>query len=194
MKPPNGMPQAPPGYEMVPVSTIYLEMRGNTMPELPQPPDGCVIRRWRRPPLKGYRQLYSAVGGKWGWSGRLILSDRELAKTITGRGLEIFRLHYGDKTAGFVELDRGDALQTEIVYMGLAPEFIGRGLGRYLLDWAVHHAWRSGPQRVWLHTCAYDHPGALAVYLKAGFSVFDEKTEIQPYPDDFLEKRKSAAG
>ena len=192
MKPRNASPQPPPGYRMVPVRTIYLEMRRNPVPETPSPPPGCAIRRWRRPPVEPYRRLFNAVGGKWGWSGRLLLDDGELAATLASRGLEIYRLRCGGKTAGFAELDRGDPLQTEIVYMGLAPEFIGRGLGRFLLDWAVQRAWSSGPRRVWLHTCAYDHPGALAVYLRAGFSVYNEKTEMQPYREDFLCNRMPA--
>lgn len=179
---------------MVPVRTVYLEMKRDPLTRQPAPPSGCTIRRWRRPPLKGYRRLFSAVGGKWGWSGRLILGDAELLKMIHAETTEIFLLKWKAETAGFIELERRDPGQTEIAYFGLTPEFIGRGLGKYLLGWAVHRAWRSGPERIWLHTCAYDHPAALAAYLKAGFRAYDEKIEMQPYPEDFLQKLKPAGG
>jgi GNAT superfamily N-acetyltransferase len=182
----------PPGYKIVPVRTIYLEMRSNPVPKRPAPPYGCAIRRWRRPPLKGYRRLFSAVGGKWGWSGRLIMGDAELQETIQAETTAIFLLKWNAETAGFVELDRRVPGQTEIAYLGLLPEFIGRGMGKYLLDWAMHRAWRSSPERIWLHTCAYDHSDALAVYLKAGFKIVEEKVEMQPYPEDFLQRPKPA--
>jgi len=184
----------PPGYKLVPARTVYLEMRRNPVPEAPPSPPGCVIRRWRRPSLKGYRRLFSAVGGKWGWSGRLIMDDDELTRTIRAETNEIFQPKWNSEPAGFSELDRSDPARTEITYLGLVPRFIGRGLGKYLLDWTIHRAWEGRPQRVWLHTCQYDHPGALAVYLKAGFAVFDEKVEMQPYPEDFLKKRSPGDG
>src|SRR5262245_65864423 len=48
------------------------------------------------------------------------------------------------------------------------PEFIGQGLGKYFLRWAIDKAWSYGPRRFWLHTDTKDHPGALPNYLKAG--------------------------
>jgi GNAT superfamily N-acetyltransferase len=187
MKKTSNIP-APPGYTLVPVRTTYLEMLSNLLPEPPAPPSGCAVERWDRPDVSEYRSLFSAVGDKWGWTGRLILEDKELARIITDRGVEIHRLRCATRVAGFVELDRRASAQTEIAYFGLLPEFIGRGLGGFLLNWAIHRAWDGRPQRVWLHTCEYDHPSALAVYLKAGFRVCAKKTELQPYAEDFLRK------
>jgi hypothetical protein len=56
----------------------------------------------------------------------------------------------------------------ELVRFGLMPEFIGQGLGRYFLQWAIDKAWGYRPRRFWLHTCTLDHPAALPNYLKAG--------------------------
>lgn len=179
---------------MIPVRTFYLEMKEDALIKRPAPPSGCVIRRWRRPSVKDYRELFSAVGGEWGWSGRLIMNDARLQETIRAETTEIFLLQRNRETAGFIELDRRDPGQTEIAYFGLLPEFIGRGLGKFLLHWAIHRAWRPQTFRVWLHTCEYDHPGALAVYLKAGFKAYDEKIEMQPYPEDFLNKPKPVGG
>ena len=50
------------------------------------------------------------------------------------------------------------------------PEAIGRGLGTYLLQTAVHMAWdRPGVERVTVNTNSLDHPRALPLYQKAGF-------------------------
>ena len=60
----------------------------------------------------------------------------------------------------------------EIAIFGLAPQFIGRGLGGALLTHALEEAWGSRPQRVWLHTCTLDHPAALPNYLARGLTIF----------------------
>ncbi len=60
----------------------------------------------------------------------------------------------------------------EIAYFGLAPDAIGRGLGKHLLSCAVRDAWALGPTRVWLHTSTLDHPHARSNYEKRGFVVY----------------------
>ncbi len=77
----------------------------------------------------------------------------------------------GNWVAGDRFFDR----EVEIAYFGLIPEYIGRGLGPALLDWALERAWSRRPRRVWLHTCSLDHPKALAVYRQAGFEEFDRQ-------------------
>ncbi len=188
----------PPGCTPVPVRTTYLEMLRNEVPEEPVAPAGCAAARWDRPPLDEYRALFLAVGGEWGWTGRLLLSDEELRALLDDPAIAIYRLSCDGRVAGFAEMERQADGEVEIVYLGLSPEFIGRGLGSFLLRWAIHRAWRSedpnaGPtRRVWLHTCEYDHPGALDVYRKAGFRVYKAQVELQPYPDPFLARVRSA--
>ena len=59
------------------------------------------------------------------------------------------------------------------------PEFIGQGLGKYLLDWTIDRAWSYGPQRLWLHTCTLDHPNALPNYVGRGFVPYEtEEYEV----------------
>ena len=52
------------------------------------------------------------------------------------------------------------------------PAFIGRGFGGSVLAAGVEQAWQwPGARRVWVHTCNFDHPNALANYRARGFSV-----------------------
>jgi GNAT superfamily N-acetyltransferase len=67
----------------------------------------------------------------------------------------------------------------EIVQFGLMREFIGQGLGKYFLQWAIDRAWAGNPERLWLHTCTLDHPAALPNYLKAGFTVFKQEQKVR---------------
>jgi GNAT superfamily N-acetyltransferase len=63
------------------------------------------------------------------------------------------------------------------------PRFIGRGLGGWLLTAAIERAWQMGAARVWVHTCSFDHPGALANYQARGMKLFKEVTEEEELPE-----------
>lgn len=178
----------PPGYRLVQVKTTYLEMKERPAGEPLPPPPACEVTRWERPAVAEYKKLFAAVGGEWGWSGRLLLADDELREVLARETNEVYLLHSSCRIAGFAELDRATR-QVEIAYFGLLPGFTGRGLGKYLLDWAVRRAWEGKTERLRLHTCAFDHPRALAVYLKAGFAACGETMEWQPYPGEFLRRR-----
>jgi GNAT superfamily N-acetyltransferase len=81
--------------------------------------------------------------------------------------------------AGYFELHRqGD--EVEILYFGLAPQFIGKGLGGFLLSEAIAKAWQwQGANRVWVHTCTLDHPHALKNYQARGFRIYKEEVEAE---------------
>ena len=180
----------PAGYRLVPVRTTYLEMKERPAGgPLPAPP-GCEVRRWRSAGTEEYRRLFRAVGGEWGWSGRLLLAEDELKAVLARKTNEIHLLYSSCRVAGFAELDRGANAGVEIAYFGLLPGFTGRGLGKFFLDWTVRKAWQGGSRLVWLHTCELDHPRALAGCLRAGFSVSAETTERQPYSEEFLLRRR----
>jgi GNAT superfamily N-acetyltransferase len=182
----------PPGYRIVPARTTYLEMLRNEAPEPLSVPAGFRVERWQRPPLDEYRTLFSAVGADWGWTGRLLLSDAELDTLLGDPAVEVYRLIGDSGVAGFAELERRPDGDVEIVYFGLTPEHIGRGLGGALMSWAIRRAW-EGPaaggvptRRVWLHTCDFDSDTAIGFYRHFGFVVYDERVQMEPYPEDFL--------
>jgi GNAT superfamily N-acetyltransferase len=184
----------PPGYTVVPVRTTYLEMRIRPQSEPVAVPPGCAVERWENPGTAEYLELFTAVGGPWGWSGRRIMTEEECRAVIQATTTEIHRLRCAGPVAGFVELDRSVPDQAEIAYFGLLPGFIGKGLGKFLLDWAIRRGWLGKTERVWLHTCQFDHAGALAVYRRAGFSPYAERIEMQPYADEFLGRHRPTGG
>jgi GNAT superfamily N-acetyltransferase len=180
------MNSLPPGYRLIPVQTTYLDMKSKPQTAPVAVPEGCRVEPWPKPEAEEYKKIFAAVGEAWGWSGRLVIKEKELLKIIRAKTTEIYRLRCDGQTAGFVELDRSIPGRAEIVYFGLVPAFIGRGLGKFFLDWAIRKAWEGKTERVWLHTCQHDHPGALAVYRKAGFSVVNERIEAHPYSEAFI--------
>jgi GNAT superfamily N-acetyltransferase len=123
-----------------------------------------------------YRFLYDAVGKQFRWLSRRKMSDEELAAILDDPRNELHVLHVDGTPAGFAELDRRRADEIELTQFGLMSDFIGQGLGKWFLQWAVDKAWSYGPKRFWLHTCTFDHPAALPNYTKAGFVLYKQET------------------
>ncbi len=121
------------------------------------------------------RFLYSLVGSRWAWLDKLSWSDGEWIDYVESESLKTYVAYYDGSPAGYFEL-RHDALNdVEITYFGLAPKFIGRGLGGYLLTVALEQAWALSPHRVWVHTCSRDHASALPNYQARGFKIYQEE-------------------
>ena len=157
------------------VITTYLEMFEKPVLPTPKEPVHTLIMRAENPTVPFYRFLYNTVGGNWQWIDRKKLTDDELKRIIQNEKVEVYVLHIKGVPAGYVELDFRQEKDVEVSYFGLMPEFIGHGLGRFLLLWAIHTVWKRSPKRLWVHTCSLDHPGALVLYQKCGFKIY--KTE-----------------
>jgi GNAT superfamily N-acetyltransferase len=130
------------------------------------------------PTLSYYRYLYNHVGGPWLWYERRLMSDAELKPLIENIKISIFVLYSAGVPAGFAELDARDAKAIELCNFGLIPEYTGRGLGRFFLDWLVDQAWDMEPERLFVSTSTLDHPKAVNVYQQAGFEPYAQETRV----------------
>ena len=65
--------------------------------------------------------------------------------------------------AGYFELNKHKK-EVEIAYFGLLPQFIGKRLGGGFLSTAIIKSWDLKINRIWVHTCNYDHPNALMIH------------------------------
>jgi GNAT superfamily N-acetyltransferase len=158
------------------VTITHLEMRARPRRHSHNLQRTVALLRAVQPPLHFYRYLYETVGAPWLWYERRVMDDDELATIVHDPGVEVFVLYADGCPAGYAELDARRMPDVEIAYCGLVPDFIGEGLGIYLVDHAVELAWEHEPERVWVHTCTLDHPRALLVYQRAGFTPFKEET------------------
>jgi ribosomal protein S18 acetylase RimI-like enzyme len=158
-------------------TVTYLEMTERPPHPHVVPPQGMklALLRARQPSVAFYRFLYDTVGGPWLWYERRAMEDDALARIITDERVEIYVLYADGVPAGYVELDRREPPDIELAYFGLMPEFIGGGLGRYLLTWAVDTAWNHEPQRLWVNTNSLDHIKALALYQRCGFRPYRQE-------------------
>ncbi len=167
----------PAAGDQIEVTVTYLEQREK--PALAAPPPSrrkTAIMRAENPPVHFYRYLYELIGAPYNWVSRRRMSDDELASIIHHEKVFLYVLYVDGVPAGMAEIDACVADTHELKFFGLAPDFIGAGLGRFFLANAVNLAWSGGPRRVRLETCSLDHPAALPLYQKFGFAVIDRRT------------------
>jgi len=167
------------------ITIYYLEMLS---PDDLRPSTKIVedleIKQVKIPCPEYNRFLYSAVGRVWNWFEKLSWTEKQWQEHVNQPGLETWVGYVSGTPAGYFELDKQSNNNVEILYFGLLPEFIGRGLGGHLLTAAVRRAWATGAKRVWVHTCSLDHPAALANYKARGFSLYKQETEFKELPGD----------
>lgn len=171
------------GYTPVPpthVATVvtYLEMREPPPPRsrdpLPLDAIGADIVR--------YRALYRAVGESWLWFGRARMTDHALATILSDPDVEALALTEAGRDIGLLELDWRQPGEVELSYFGLVPEAVGRGRGRLLMDEALRRVFSRPIRRFWVHTCTFDHPGAVDFYRRSGFRPYARAIEVTPDP------------
>lgn len=177
------------------VTVTYLGMdQAPAGPAVP-PPYGqkLALIRAEQPTLSFYRYLYDTVGEPWLWYERRRLATHVLNETITDERVEIFVLYASGVPAGFAELDCRKDKVTDLAYFGLIPDYIGRGLGPFLLDSAIRRAWDREIEQLTVNTCTFDHPKALGIYQKAGFDVLRQEHKIVRDPRPLGHMPESAA-
>ncbi len=162
---------------------VYLEMSAPSLaPAEPPVPEGLTLE-----PLTGndavrYQALFRAVGERWLWAGNIAKSPEEIAVMLDVPGMETWVVAGQPGDLGLLQLETTAERGAELVYFGVVPEAIGMGLGRWLIEVAIARAFAKPAHRLWLHTCNFDHPDALAFYRRAGFRIYATGFEVMDDP------------
>lgn len=176
----DGHTDLPPGK--IAAVVTYLEMR--------QPPRRSLVSAsasaMKLEPIGAdidrYRALYRRVGEPWLWFSRLLMPEAELRAILASPDVEASALRHRGEDIGLLELDFRQADECELSFLGLVPEAIGAGAGRFLIESAVARAFARPIRRFWVHTCTLDHPAALGFYVHAGFIPYRRAIEIADDP------------
>jgi GNAT superfamily N-acetyltransferase len=172
----------PDGYSDIPNGKVaaivtHLEMTARPAPRS-DPAGTWSLRRVEVPALDWFRDLYCRVGQQWLWISRIRMPDAELAAIIQSPLVEIYALAHEGRDEGLLELNFREPGQCEFVSFGVTERLVGIGAGRWLMNRALEIAWSRPVDRVWLHTCSFDHPAALAFYQRSGFRPFRRQVEV----------------
>lgn len=156
----------------VDVVVTYLEMAdrpGFPRPHLAPGPAAALIGG-DRPPVWYFLTLYGAVGRDHEWTDMHVMAEADVAAFLHDPDVTLYTFMRDGWPHGFFVLDSRTPEVCNLAYFGLVPEAIGRGLGTFLVQTAVHMAWdRPGTRLVTVNTNSLDHPRALPLYQRAGF-------------------------
>ena len=151
-------------------------------PQRPEFGDAWRLQRADKPDLAWFRDLYRRIGENWLWFTRHRMPDAALAAIIHHPAIEVYALESADGDEGLIELDFRQTGECELSFFGVAPKLVGGGAGRWLMNRAIALAWSRPIRRFWVHTCTFDHPAAVAFYIRSGFTPFRRHIEIADDP------------
>lgn len=178
---PDGYSDVPPGKIAAVVTNLEMTARAPSRPgtEIPE----VTVRAVPSPDVAWYRDLYTRIGADdWLWFSRLKLTAEALEAKIRHPRVEIFTLTTQGRDEGLLELSFEIEGECELLFFGVTKRLLGQGAGRLLMNTAIDRAWSQPIRRFWVHTCTLDHPGALAFYMRSGFSPFRRQIEIADDP------------
>jgi GNAT superfamily N-acetyltransferase len=161
------------------VTRTYLQLLNKPGLDFNFPDKHTTIVPLIYPSVEYYLYLYNAVGSDLNWVDRNLLPKKELKEIISSSKVAIYVMYYQGHPAGYSELYKETKENIELAYFGLLPNYRGKGLGKYLLNFTIEKAFTNYPRRLWLHTCNLDHPYAINNYIRRGFQVFDQKVVDQ---------------
>lgn len=136
-----------------------------------------------------FLSLYQKVGENHEWTDLLLDEKDQVGAFINHDSVEFFELSFETNTAGFFVLDFREKNICDLAYFGLISNYIGMGLGSYLLPYAILTAWRTNIQKMSVNTNTLDHKSALPLYKKYGFKVIkvEKHTRILSNDRDYDE-------
>jgi len=174
------------GYTHLPLGKVaaivtYLEMRERPRLARARKPQGWSLQRLNRDRDR-YRALFRRIGEPWLWFSRVAMSDEALAAILDDPRVEAYALNDGSADLGLLELDFRPKGEAELAFFGVVPDRIGQGAGRLLMREAIRRAFARPISRFFVHTCSLDHPGALAFYLRSGFTSYRRAVEVADDP------------
>jgi hypothetical protein len=168
----------------IPMTVTFLEM--NAKPAALPPPlpakSKVALLKCEKPPIHFYRYLYDTIGAQYYWVDRKRLSPEALTEVIHDPLNQLFILYTDGSPAGMAELDLRTPGTANISYFGLMPEFIGKRLGFFFLYHTCVNAWLQPIERLTINTCTLDHPRALPLYQRLGFTAYDRQERVVELP------------
>jgi hypothetical protein len=167
----------------IPMTVTFLEMhaRPTALPP-PQPRGKVAMLKCECPEPHFYRYLYDTIGSDYFWVDRKKLAPEALAKVIQDPLNLLYVLYADGAPAGMAELDLRKPGLANIAYFGLMPEAIGRHFGYFFLYHTCINAWAQPIKRLTVNTCTLDHPRALPLYQRLGFTAYAREERFVEMP------------
>ena len=141
-----------------------------------------ALLRCEKPPVHFYRYLYDTIGNDYYWVDRKKLAPEALAEIIHDPLNQLFVLYTDGNPDRHGRTGSAPDGSANIAYFGLMPEAMGKRLGFFFLYHACMNAWASPIHRLTVNTCTLDHPRALPLYQRMGFTAYEREERFVELP------------
>jgi len=163
-----------PAGSTVAYTITFLEMATRPGFDLPDLPADLRLERAENPPVWFFLSMYDAVGRDYEWRDRFEQEQDDpdaLRGFVEHPEIGMWVAYRNGWPLGFFMLDWSQPGICDLAYFGMVPQAVGGGIGGKLLKTAILTGWaRPGTQKMTVNTCTLDHPRALNLYKKMGFS------------------------
>lgn len=135
--------------------------------------------------------MYNSVGQDWCWYEKNRYTHKEMVAYLSFA--KCITLVRDGIPSGMGLFGAGpDDSSIDLLYFGLFPHAIGRGLGKWFLRRTMEEAWKTFPQRthILVDTCNLDHPKAIFLYESVGFVKYAEENVTPWIPMSALKVAK----
>ncbi len=160
------------------IDRYYLEI--NSLKNLNKyncPDNNLILEKVTPPNIELNKFFYKNVGKKHRWVDRLAWDNLKWISYLENEKVQTYTLKLNKDLVGYFEVVQDQSTNSsEIAYLGILDDYIGKKFGGYLLSEAIKICFEFNCQRVWVHTCSLDHKNALKNYLKRGMKIFKKET------------------
>ena len=138
--------------QLINTTVTWLKYKDNFVLEDQGANDDVLIVKENKISINEYKEIYKSVGSKYNWIGRLKINETELLKIIHNNSVEIYLMKKNKKKIGFLEIDYRSSNEIKIVHLGIIENYIGKGYGKRLLNFAIKRAKKIGIKPLILQT------------------------------------------
>lgn len=181
LAPKSGVTLLPPGKLAAAVTYLAMSAAPPARPD-PQLAEPLALERLAGRDVARYLAIFRRIGMRWLWFSRLAMPRARLVRLLDDPGVQAFAVVAQGRDVGLLELDARRKHATELAFLGLDDAVIGRGAGRWLMNRALELAFSRPIARFFVHTCNFDHPGAIGFYERSGFIAERMAVEIADDP------------
>ncbi len=160
------------------IDRYYLEI--NSIKNLNKcncPDNNLILEKVTPPNIELNKFFYKNIGKKHRWVDRLAWDNLKWISYLENGKVQTYNLKQNKDLVGYFEVVQDQSTNSsEIAYLGILEDYIGKNFGGYLLSEAIKICFEFNCKRVWVHTCSLDHKNALKNYLKRGMKIFKKET------------------
>tara|TARA_Y100000590_G_scaffold51625_1_gene54220 strand:+ start:2693 stop:3229 length:537 start_codon:yes stop_codon:yes gene_type:complete len=160
------------------VDRYYLEINSlKNLNQVESPDQRLILEKVTHPDIELNKFFYKNIGKNHRWTDRLVWDNLKWASYLENKNVQTYILKLNKNLVGYFELIQDiQSNSSEIAYFGILDEYIGKKIGGYFLTEIIKICFKLKSERVWVHTCTFDHKNALNNYLKRGMKIFKKET------------------